>query len=71
MRNIYIGAEHEKILDYIAIWFPQNPDFITTINQKEYIDNINEINIHQHEMSTTNLSKEETTFLRGALGKIN
>ena len=71
-KSFQIGSENQQLFDYIGIRLTQNPDFSITLDQNTYTQSINLIDIKDSKNnSNRTLTKEETTELRGALGKLN
>ena len=66
-----IGAERKEVFDYIG--FHQNTDYSIILAQDQYINiiNLTPISSEQSRQRHRSLTKEETTRLRRALGKLN
>ena len=70
-QSFHIKSEYTQIFDYIGIRLEQNKDFSIAIHQNEYIDSINGTKLETKPRENNQLTKEEITLLRKALGKIN
>ena len=74
LKSIFkAGAERTEIFEYIDVYLQQNNDCSIILDQNQYINTINVIQIgpEQSRQRHHPLFKEETTQLRGALGKLN
>ena len=74
LKSIFkAGAGHTEVFEYIDVYLQQNNDCSIILDQNQYINTINVIQISPEQSRQRHhpLFKEETTQLRGALGKLN